>query len=30
MKLAFANVPLRHNSDCVIQKWLRLKGVIID
>ena len=28
MKLAFTNVPLRHNSACVIQKWLRFKRVI--
>ena len=25
MKLAFTNVPFRHNSSCVIQKWLRFK-----
>ena len=29
MKLAFANVPFRHNSACVmIKKWLRFKRVI--
>ena len=28
MKLAFTNVPFRHNSPCVIQKWLRFKRVI--
>ena len=28
MKLAFTNVPFRHNSACVIQKWLWLKKVI--
>ena len=25
MKLAFTNVPFRHNSACVIQKWLIFK-----
>ena len=25
MKLAFTNVLFRHNSACVIQKWLRFK-----
>ena len=29
MKLAFTNVPFRHNSACVIQKWLKFKRVII-
>ena len=28
MKLAFINVPLRHNSACIIQMWLRFKKVI--
>ena len=29
MKLAFANVPFRHNSACVMtKKWLRFKRVI--
>ena len=28
MKLAFKNVPFRHNSAFVIQKWLRFKRVI--
>ena len=29
MKLAFTNVPFRHNSSCVmINKWLRFKLVI--
>ena len=28
MKLAFTSVPFRHNSACVIQKWLRFKKVI--
>ena len=28
MKLAFTNVLFRHNSACVIQRWLRLKRVI--
>ena len=31
MKLAFTNVPFRHNSACVrIKKWLRFKRVITD
>ena len=29
MKLAFINVPFRHNSACVIQKWLKFRGVVI-
>ena len=29
MKLAFTNVPVRHNSVSIIQKWLRFKRVII-
>ena len=29
MKLAFTNVPLRHSSAHVIQKWLRSKRLII-
>ena len=29
MKLAFTNVRFRHNSACVIQKWLRFKRVIL-
>ena len=29
MKLATTNVPFRHNSACVIQKWLRFKWMII-
>ena len=29
MKLAGTNVPFRHNSACVIQKWLRFKRFII-
>ena len=29
MKLAFTNVPFRHNSACVIQKLLRIKRIII-
>ena len=28
MKLAFTNVLFRHNSACVIQKWLTLKRII--
>ena len=28
MKLAYTNVPFRHNPACVIQKWLRFKRVI--
>ena len=28
MKLAFTNVDFRHNSACVIEKWLKLKRVI--
>ena len=29
IKLAFTNVPFRHNSTCVmIKKWLRFKRVI--
>ena len=29
MKLAFTNVPFRHNSACVmIKKWLKFKSVI--
>ena len=28
MALAFTNVPFRHNSPCVIQKWLRFRWVI--
>ena len=28
MKLAFTNVPFRHNLACVTQKWLRFKRVI--
>ena len=30
MKLAFTNVPFRHNLTCAIQKLLRLKRVITD
>ena len=30
MKLAFTNVPSRHNSACVmIKKWLRFKRKVI-
>ena len=29
MKLAFTNVPFRHNSACIIQKLLRIKRIII-
>ena len=29
MKLASTNVPFKHNSACIIQKWLRFKRVII-
>ena len=29
MKLAFTNVSFRHNSACVIQKWLKFRRVII-
>ena len=29
MKLAFTNVPFRHNSACIIQKLLRIKKIII-
>ena len=29
MKLAFTNAPCRHNSAGIIQKWLRLKRLII-
>ena len=29
MKLAFIN-PFRYNSACVVQKWLRFKGVVIN
>ena len=29
MKLAFTNLPLRHNPTCVIQEWLRFGRVII-
>ena len=29
MKLAFTNVPLRHSSAHVIQKWLRFKRLMI-
>ena len=29
IKLAFTNLPFRHNSTCVIQKWLRFKRVIM-
>ena len=25
MKLAFTNVSFRHNSACVIQKWLKIE-----
>ena len=28
MKLAFTNVPFRHNSACVIQKWLKYRRAI--
>ena len=28
MKLAFTNLPFRHNSPCVIQKWLEFERVI--
>ena len=28
MKLAFTNLPFRHNSTCIIQRWLRFKKVI--
>ena len=28
MKLAFTNVPFRHISTCIIQKWLKFKKVI--
>ena len=28
MKFAFTNVSFKHNSACVIQKWLRFKRVI--
>ena len=28
MGLAFINVPFRHNSTCVIHKWLKLKSDI--
>ena len=27
-KLAFINVPFRHNSACVIHKWLKFKRVV--
>ena len=29
MKLAFTNVSFRHNSACVIQKWLRFKRKVV-
>ena len=29
MKPAFKNVPFRHNSACIVQKWLRFKRVTI-
>ena len=29
MKLAFINVPFRHNSACVTQMWLKFRGVVI-
>ena len=28
MKLAFTNVPFRHNFACVIQKWIKFKRFI--
>ena len=28
MKLTFTNVPFRHNSACVVEKWLRFERVI--
>ena len=27
-EFAFTNVPFRHNSACIIQKWLKFKRVI--
>ena len=29
MKLTSTNISFRHNSDCVIQKWLRLAHTFI-
>ena len=29
IKFAFTNVSFKHNSACVIQKWLRFERVII-
>ena len=29
MKLAFTNVPFRHNSACVVSKWLKFTKLVI-